>query len=89
MLSDSANALKEQSRIVSYKGCEIWFCGDKVVVDSHVPLPDFKLREFARPRIIFEGACYYVGEKSQSSGRPTIYRYVLTPWPQSDESITQ
>ena len=57
MLCDPANALKRQSRIVSFQGGEIWFCGDKVVVDSRVPLLDLKLRQFARPRIIFEGAC--------------------------------
>jgi hypothetical protein len=88
MLSDPANALKSQSRIVSFEDCEIWCCGDKMIVDSRVPLSDLKLREFARPRIIFEGACYYVSEKSQSTGIPPVYRYVLTPWPKNDEAMT-
>jgi hypothetical protein len=87
--ANPANLLKSQSRIVSFESCEIWFCGDKVVVDSRVPLPDLKLREFARPRILFEDASYYVSEKSQSSDKPVVYRYVLTPWPKNDESITR
>ncbi len=66
-LNDPAGLVKSQSRIVSFEGSEIWFCGGKVVVDSRVPLPELKLREFARPRIVFEAACYYVSEKSQSS----------------------
>jgi hypothetical protein len=90
--SDPANPvhpLKSQSRMVSFESCDIWFCGDKVVVDSRVPLPDLKLREFARPRILFEDASYYVSEKSQSSGKPAVHRYVLTRWPKNDESITR
>ena len=90
--SDPANPvhpLKTQSRIVCFESCEIWVCGEKVVVDSRVPLPDLKLREFARPRILFEDASYYVSEKSQSSDKPIVYRYVLTPWPKNDESITR
>jgi hypothetical protein len=87
--ANPANPLKSQSRIVSFESCEIWFCGEKVVVDSRVPLPDLKLREFARPRILFEDASYYVSEKSQSSGDPVVYRYVLTSWPKNDESITR
>ena len=87
---DQDLGLKAQSRIVCFESCEIWFCGDKMVVDSRLPLPDLKLREFARPRIIFEGACYYVSEKSQSFGTSEpIFRYVLTPWPKNDHSITR
>lgn len=66
--------------------CEVWFCGDKVVVDSCLPLEDLKVREFARPRIVFERACYYVSEKSRASTKPILYRYVLTPWPEADQS---
>ncbi len=87
--ADPASSLKEQSRIISFEGCEIWLCEEKVVVDSRVPLPDFTVREFARPRIYFESACYYVSEKSSSSSAPVVHRYVLTPWPKNDEAITR
>jgi hypothetical protein len=84
-----ATLLKRQSRVVCFEGCEIWFHGDQVVVDSRLPLPDFKLREFARPRILFEGQCYYVSERTGSAGNPPLYRYLLAPWPRHDESITR
>jgi hypothetical protein len=87
--ADPAYPLKSQSRIIFFAGCEIWFCNERVVMDSVFPLPDLTLREFARPRISFEGKSYYVSEKSQSSGRPAVYRYVLTPWPKNDQSITR
>jgi Circularly permutated YpsA SLOG family len=88
-LADPASLLKAQSRLVSFESCQIWFHGDNVVVDSRVPLPDLSLREFARPRILFEGASYHVSQKSQSSGPPAVYRYVLAPWPRNDSSITR
>lgn len=75
--------------MVKHQTAEIWFSEDKLVVDSRVPLPDLTVREFARPRIIFESASYYVSEKSQSTSTPTVYRYVLTPWPKNDGAMTR
>jgi hypothetical protein len=89
VLNDPASLLKSQSRIVSFECCQIWFCGDQVVLDSLVALPDLQLREFARPRITFGDACYYLSERSQSGARPVVYRYVLSPWPKNDQSVTR
>ena len=56
--ANPAPPLKSQSRIVSFEYCEIWFCGDKVVVDSRVALPDLKLREFATCEVMWlEAPC--------------------------------
>jgi hypothetical protein len=88
-MPDPAEPLKSKSRIVAFERCEVWFWDDKVIIDAEVPLTDFKLREFGRPRMLFEGACYYVSEKSESSDHPRTYRYVLSPWPKSDESVTR
>ena len=60
--SDAAAELKAQSRIFSYTGCEIWICGDNVIVDAQWPLPDLTVREFARPRVYFQERCYCVAE---------------------------
>lgn len=88
-LIDPAFMAKANSRIIAFEGCEIWFYAGNVVVDSQFPLADLVLCEFARPRIYFQRACYYVGQKSQSSSTPVTYRYVLTPWPQNDEAATR
>src|SRR5689334_2990456 len=66
--SGATGAQKCHSRVVSFEGCEIRTCADKVVVDSRVPLSDLPLWGFARPRLIFEGRSYYVAEKSQAFG---------------------
>lgn len=87
--NDPARLLKGESRIVSFGCCEVWFLGQKVIVDSQILLPDLKLREFARPKVHFESNSYYVSEKSHSSTKPIIYRYVLMPWPANDLAITR
>lgn len=87
--TDPAFLTKAHSRLVSFDGCEIWFHDGYVVVDSQRPIADLVLREFARPRIYFQSACYYACQKSQSSSPPVVHRYVLAPWPKNDEAATR
>lgn len=86
---DPAAAFKARSRIVAFPCGEMWFHGTNVILDSQVPLTDFKVREFGRPRLILEGSAYYVSEKSESSCAPKWYRYVLTPWPSEHSTLTR
>jgi hypothetical protein len=88
-MPDPAKLLKAQSKIIRIGPCEIWSCGEDLVLDSTIPLPDLVVCEFARPRVWFAEVCYYVSARSQSSDKPRLHRYVLTAWPKADESRTR
>jgi hypothetical protein len=65
--------------------CTIWFDNQHLVIDSTVPIPDLVLREFARIRIYYADKPYCLIDRSQSSGRKTLCRYVLAPWPAAEQ----
>ena len=65
--------------------CTIWFDNQHLVIDSTVPVPDFVFREFARIRIYYSDKSYCLIDRSQSSDRKTLYRYVLAPWPAAEQ----
>ena len=65
--------------------CTVWFDDRYLVIDSTVPVPDFVFREFARIRVYYASKFYCLIDRSQSSGRKTLYRYVLAPWPGAEQ----
>lgn len=56
----------------------IVFKDGRLIIHTRADMPDWQVRSFRRPRIIFEDQDYYIVQKDNPSG--SEFRYFLEPW---------
>ena len=59
---------------------ELRFERDLVVIHARNPIADWRVREFCRNAIYFEGHKYFLLQRNKAE-RPFAARYTLAPWP--------
>lgn len=56
------------------------FFGELLIIDAMRPMPDWKVREFARKPVYFREKKYALRSKTEGE-KPFAVRYILEPWP--------
>lgn len=69
--------------------CHLWRVDERVVIESEIPFPDLKLREFSRMKVYYQEKPYYLSERSGPGPGDKKHRYVLSPWTEGEGGSAQ